>query len=58
MSFAWIDVEETLNIIISPYSADEHRGEVIEIGERYVVFNISKSRYSFSLNANKTAITR
>lgn len=70
MSFAWSDVEETLNIINSPvgegststtesmYSVDEDGDQDIEIGVHYVVCNISKSRYSFNLNGNKTAVAK
>lgn len=39
MSFAWTDVEDTLNIINSPYSVDEDGDEDIEIGVHYVVCN-------------------
>lgn len=73
MSFAWSDVDETLNIINSPVSegsisaakstksisnTDEDGDQDIEIGVHYVVCNISKSRYSFNLNGNKTARTK
>lgn len=66
MSFAWSDVDETLNIINSPvsegstlavkslYNADKHGCQDVEIKVHYVVCNISKSSYTFNLNGTKT----